>query len=619
MLILSLAACTLITEHAIAVKVGVGRTDSGTGDSTLSADSGPPGDTGADTAADSGADTASADADGDGYTIAQGDCDDADPAVNPGAAEDCATPADDNCDGSTNDPNATGCTMLYADADGDHYGGTDSACLCTITATYSVTIGGDCDDANSAVNPSAVEICENFVDDNCDGSAGACALGGTELSGADAEYTGEAAGDYAGYGLAAVGDVNGDGYDDFVVGADGVGNATTTAGAAYLILGGPVPLSASLSTADAKYVGEAVDDNAGYYAAGAGDVNGDGYADFLVGSIGNKDGGGTYTGSAYLILGSAHPRGGSLSGAVEFVGEVADDMAGPVAGAGDVDGDGFADFLVGASGSQADGYQSGRAYLILGSARPRTEGLGGADTILSGGEGYLAGDAIAGGGDVDGDGADDFLVGARRAGDSGAAYLVLGGALPDSLALATDAVAYNGAEGSDDAGGAVAIAGDVNGDGYADIAVGAYNAPAGASTGIAYLVLGSAGPASRSLSLADAEFDGGTARGYGYVGRYLSGAGDLDGDGFDDILIGGANSAAYLVRGGTSVAGTADTDDGSLTRCLGSAGTDGEVITVGGPADVDGDGFDDLLVGAPDNAEVGTDAGAAYLILGTGW
>ena len=119
-----------------------------------------------------------------------------------------------------------------------------------------------------------------------------------------------------------------------------------------------------------RYTGEATDDHAGWSVAGAGDVNGDGYADFLVGAPDN-DAGETNAGAAYLVLGSASPGGGSLSSAMRYTGEAADDEAGTsVAGAGDVNGDGYADFLVGATGNDAGGSNAGAAYLVLGSASP---------------------------------------------------------------------------------------------------------------------------------------------------------------------------------------------------------------------------------------------------------
>ncbi len=96
-----------------------------------------------------------------------GDCEDNNNAINPKAAEIC-NGKDDDCDGDTDPPDSGGCTTYYRDVDGDLVGnGLDSACLCTPTATYPVQVGGDCEDDNKAVNPSATELC-NGKDDDCD-------------------------------------------------------------------------------------------------------------------------------------------------------------------------------------------------------------------------------------------------------------------------------------------------------------------------------------------------------------------------------------------------------------------------------------------------------------------
>ena len=155
------------------------------------------------------------DQDFDGYD-STADCDDSRSAVNPAAVEDCATSYDDDCDSDTNDAGAIGCTDWYEDADGDGYGAAE-ACLCAATATYTISTGDDCDDSDAAVSPAATEVCNNGVDDDCDGGGGTCELTGGSLSGADAIWTGEAMSDAAGQGVDGAGDFNCDGYDDVVV------------------------------------------------------------------------------------------------------------------------------------------------------------------------------------------------------------------------------------------------------------------------------------------------------------------------------------------------------------------------------------------------------------------
>ena len=98
-----------------------------------------------------------------------GDCDDLDPTVNPGHKEDCSTTKDENCNGSDNDEDATDCIMYYKDQDGDSFGVNDSKCLCQGVGKFTAAVPGDCDDNNILINPGNNEICDNFIDDDCDG------------------------------------------------------------------------------------------------------------------------------------------------------------------------------------------------------------------------------------------------------------------------------------------------------------------------------------------------------------------------------------------------------------------------------------------------------------------
>ncbi len=153
------------------------------------------------------------------------------------------------------------------------------------------------------------------------------------LKNSDVQFWGEDGGDYSGRSVASAGDVNGDGYDDILIGAygdeDGGGNL---AGQTYLILGRASgwPKANSLADADASFIGEDNNDYSGFSVAGAGDVNGDGYDDILIGAYMDEDAGGL-GGQTYLIFGKALGWGmdTDLSKVdASFIGEAANDFSG---------------------------------------------------------------------------------------------------------------------------------------------------------------------------------------------------------------------------------------------------------------------------------------------------
>jgi hypothetical protein len=346
---------------------------------------------------------------------------------------------------------------------------------------------------------------------------------------ADAVFEGERALDFAGYYVSGAGDLNRDGLDDLLISCPECDYGSQDSGQVYLILGRAAAdwgRSFSLGNADASFVGEVPGDRVGRSATGVGDVNGDGYADFVIGSIAN-DQGGIDSGQSYLILGQAAADWGmrySLSFAdTSFVGEVAGDESGRrVSGAGDVNDDGYADLLIGASRSDQAGVDAGKAYLILGKAVAdwgMDYPLSQADASFVGeAAGDQAGRRVSGIGDFNEDGLADFVVGAphsdRAAEAAGAAYLIFGRSSANwgqSYPLENAAAIYAGEEPGDVAGYDFGAAGDVDGDGRDDFVVGAYGgreasagrAPATTneeeagltSTGKAYILFSHAGQA----------------------------------------------------------------------------------------------------------------------------
>ncbi|MFN7143903.1 MAG: FG-GAP-like repeat-containing protein, partial [Myxococcota bacterium] len=376
--------------------------------------------------------------------------------------------------------------------------------------------------------------------------------------------SGSSSGQNFGKALAGAGDVNGDGYDDLVVGAP---RYSSSRGAVYVFHGSASGIAA---TASASLYGDATGDAFGSAVDGAGDVDGDGHHEIIVGAYLA----GSY-GKAYVYAGS---RSGITTGGVSTLTAYGEVYGHTVAGVGDVDGDGFADVAVGDRG-----YSSlrGQAYVYRGS-------LGGLYTspfvTLTGSGAEWLGNDIAGAGDVDGDGYDDVLIGAEYAdGGLGVAYVYEG-----SASTITRTTALTGL--SDDAlGYAVASAGDVNADGYDDVVVGAYGYDD--ATGRAYVYQGSAAGLSTTAATT---ITGTTAS--AYLGHAVAGGCDVNADGYDDVIVGayGASWGAVYVHHG-SATGTPSTPTTALTGSS-DAGYLGSGVAC---ADLNGDGYDDIVATAP--------------------
>jgi hypothetical protein len=323
-------------------------------------------------------------------------------------------------------------------------------------------------------------------------------------------------------------------------------------------------MDTNLRFSHASFWGEDSDDSSGYSVAGAGDVNGDGYDDILIGAYTDEEGGGYGAGQTYLIFGKASgwAMDTNLSSAsASFGGEDSDDYSGnSVAGAGDVNRDGYDDILIGAPNDEEGGVSAGQTYLIFGKASgwAMDTPLSLASASFRGEDSNdLGGSSVAGAGDVNRDGYDDILIGAYLDEEGGVSagqtYLIFGKAsgwaMDTSLSLAS--ASFRGEDSNDDSGYSVAGAGDVNGDGYDDILIGAYtDEEGGTSAGQTYLIFGKASgwAMDTSLSSASASFRGEDS--YDFSGSSVEGAGDVNGDGYDDILIG-----AYLDEEGGSNAG----------------------------------------------------------------
>ena len=429
-------------------------------------------------------------------------------------------------------------------------------------------------------------------------------LNGTQ-SLADADVTVRGVGaDELGFG-AAVGDVNGDGTPDLVVGAPFHNTSETRSGAVFVFFGPVAPGDLTVEDADVQLLGEGRGDWAGNSIAIA-DVSDDGVGDLIVGA---PRYGPDNPGGVYVVYGGSYLNGTASLGTANatLTGAVPDSLAGYSVAAANVTGGAAADIVIGAPRANDSGPNSGAVYLVDGQNVETTGSLTQADATFSGATAEdRAGRAVGVAGDVKGDDHPDLVIGARGAdgasNGSGAAYLVTTTAYPERSSLADAAVTLAGVDSNDDAGFDVSGAGDVNGDGLGDVLVGApLNDAGGGAAGTVYVVHGSSDlPETVNLSDAAVRFRGAPGDRAGYS---ANGVGDVTCDGTDDILVGapendtgGENAgAAYLLAGGTS----GEISPSNATATLTGAAPGDQVGRVDALVSVSGEETTGLVVGAP--------------------
>ncbi len=445
------------------------------------------------------------------------------------------------------------------------------------------------------------------------------------------------------------GDINGDGYNDIIIGACVDIQNSNKSGTVYVIFGSsnpPSTLDLSTESADITVFGAADDDRSGE-SVGSGDVNGDGYDDIIIGAPNANSPGALYAGMVYVIFGSSSPPPtidlSTTSADITIGGKDFMDYCGQSVASRDVNGDGFDDIIIGAYGAKPGGRQrAGETYVIFSdsfSSPPYTIYLNTQSpdiTVCGAAEADNSGWTVASG-DVNGDGYEDIIIGAPHAkpGEfytyAGETYVIFGCSFaepPYTIDLSTQSADITVCGDDDDYSASAVASGDVNGDGYEDIIIGALCArPCVSYTiGATYVIFGfsTPWPAKYTIDLSVLPADIAVCSEYGWSIGWMVASGDVNNDGYADIIIdapladapGGTDAGKIFVIYGSGYP-PSTVDLYALSADITIYGDDendnfGRGLASG---DINGDRYDDIIVGAP---MASGRTGEAYLIAGGG-